>query len=1175
MIQDIYGPDNSEKQELQIKIVYIIKNEKDHARRKAMCDFLFKLEEKFKIKQAKELDSIKMDSHNSDIEVLYVHKGRVPILSLDDIGYDEVKDSKNRLINDYVPEESSSSKQPSPINKPIKRKSSLVDSESSQSKKKLPLDKSENVPTIKKVKNVQFDLAVEQSESLEKSSLVTQADDCAYLFGPRLDLSPQNPLTEKKPNNKIVDLREQMAEKSNNCEVDIIHNTQINNGNMLPTQYLNDNLYLGQEQQIFTQFGINPHTHIGHYMIDGQSAMEVEEENELDENGFYIIKKTEPKIEQEEDYCLNRLFQTQAVNDDGRQSLFSETQEVNEEGLGYFGTQLFQSQHPQSSDYAAKNLFATQAMDFSTDSHEHCQNNQFLATQKNNCGMTNYAFLNTQMPNAQFKMPQLPGKKNNKTNKNTVPAQLFGVKSKTIFDNSSEQSSSILTQESYQVPIDVIKMEDVDNEMAVLELNKTPNMDMEVNSTSGGKSPPKKVTPLIIYKSSRIVAKKSKVTKVNPVEYNHQPIKEDPSLCIDMSYCRNMGNGEFTFDASQQIPTQTKSKIQLEKELELIQYIDPSRVFSKFDAYDATFDYLSCNQKQYSEVLSSHGKLNFANTAIHVNELVAPRKSKGRLSNTFDNDMDELVSMIKPRKLCRLVRSFIVEKQINVNQFDKFGLTPLHYAVINDRLDIVKLLLNEFNHHPAPHGGFDAKTPLHLAIGKKKSAIAKELLARELTDVEAKDIFGMSPNLFRGMFFYVDNATVQLENIVAYYHWIQIGQGELIRTSAEGFKLEYVTGKEVDKTQGFRLNFYHLPKTIEDISHVDKSITAIIWNELKSLATQPESHHHTNSGSSCPIKIISPRARQLPENEGQMDLIHSDGIVDSQVLGLANKKCHILFIGAPGEIVQLSFTKFNLQVGVGEGNGTYNKGCQDNDHVTVHVLISSRMSKISDFCHSQEPPQLMSPKNVITLEYVPKDSDVLRSQSPNHGFQLRYRFFENYAQSTKMISTTASTKKCLFTFNMSTALTGSIESINHPGFYPRNLECEYIFIGQENYIVAIHFDYFEIEGLKGCEDSTQSDYVLFSNYKTVDRTIRRFCGVKPPNAVIMSESNYFRMLFKTNDIFDATGFYAQYQFLNTQTTSARIKFSAGASSGSKVNLTNCAYLGVISFILNNILHRIL
>ena len=52
----------------------------------------------------------------------------------------------------------------------------------------------------------------------------------------------------------------------------------------------------------------------------------------------------------------------------------------------------------------------------------------------------------------------------------------------------------------------------------------------------------------------------------------------------------------------------------------------------------------------------------------------------------------------------------------------------------------------------------------------------------------------------------------------------------------------------------------------------------------------------------------------------------------------------------------------------------------------------------------------------------------------------------------------------------------------------------------------------------------------------MDRTNRRYCGgQRPKRGAIASESNYFRMQFHSNEIFDGTGFYARYQFLNERT----------------------------------------
>lgn len=53
----------------------------------------------------------------------------------------------------------------------------------------------------------------------------------------------------------------------------------------------------------------------------------------------------------------------------------------------------------------------------------------------------------------------------------------------------------------------------------------------------------------------------------------------------------------------------------------------------------------------------------------------------------------------------------------------------------------------------------------------------------------------------------------------------------------------------------------------------------------------------------------------------------------------------------------------------------------------------------------------------------------------------------------------------------------------------------------------------------------------FSNYQTVDRKLPRNCGIKRPTKVV-SDSEFFRIIFKSNDKFDGTGFDAFYQFEN-------------------------------------------
>lgn len=68
-----------------------------------------------------------------------------------------------------------------------------------------------------------------------------------------------------------------------------------------------------------------------------------------------------------------------------------------------------------------------------------------------------------------------------------------------------------------------------------------------------------------------------------------------------------------------------------------------------------------------------------------------------------------------------------------------------------------------------------------------------------------------------------------------------------------------------------------------------------------------------------------------------------------------------------------------------------------------------------------------------------------------------------------------------------------------------------------------------------CANETQSDYLEFSNYVSLDRKLARFCGTRSPvNEMIESERDFFRMVFHSNAMFDGTGFSALYQFTKQQ-----------------------------------------
>lgn len=62
-----------------------------------------------------------------------------------------------------------------------------------------------------------------------------------------------------------------------------------------------------------------------------------------------------------------------------------------------------------------------------------------------------------------------------------------------------------------------------------------------------------------------------------------------------------------------------------------------------------------------------------------------------------------------------------------------------------------------------------------------------------------------------------------------------------------------------------------------------------------------------------------------------------------------------------------------------------------------------------------------------------------------------------------------------------------------------------------------------------CEAISASDYVQFSNHM-IDSTSHRYCG-QLKELQVTSQNNFLRVIFKSNDRLDGTGFNANYRFL--------------------------------------------
>lgn len=151
--------------------------------------------------------------------------------------------------------------------------------------------------------------------------------------------------------------------------------------------------------------------------------------------------------------------------------------------------------------------------------------------------------------------------------------------------------------------------------------------------------------------------------------------------------------------------------------------------------------------------------------------------------------------------------------------------------------------------------------------------------------------------------------------------------------------------------------------------------------------------------------------------------------------------------------------------------------------------------------------------------------------SPFRGFKARFRFLTNFGINT---GNQVKTDDCIFTFTSRPSKNGMFTSPNYPGKYPRNTECQYVFKGEPDELVHINFLTFSVEGIPPCTEDTKSDSVSFSNFNfgIKDRKMKKRCGntLTAEQRNVMSDGSFFRVIFKSNSIYDDKGFEASYQF---------------------------------------------
>ncbi|XP_052897792.1 suppressor of lurcher protein 1 [Anopheles moucheti] len=246
------------------------------------------------------------------------------------------------------------------------------------------------------------------------------------------------------------------------------------------------------------------------------------------------------------------------------------------------------------------------------------------------------------------------------------------------------------------------------------------------------------------------------------------------------------------------------------------------------------------------------------------------------------------------------------------------------------------------------------------------------------------------------------------------------------------------------------------------------------------------------------------------------------------------------FVGDGAERVQIIFSEFRLPSKLGPTE------CGDTDILMVYYIVNDREELVETLCGDTLPKPILSDGPRLLLE--------LRSSynnTENKGFTGDFFFLTNFGIPTGY---QPNQSECTFHYFRNVTSQGWIQSPNFPGAYPRNIICNYFFHGGPNDFVHVRFTYFDIEGIRPCDEDTASDYVEFSNFVTRDRKYAMYCG-NWRELVVRSDGRFFRITMASNDRLDGTGFRALYTFETAQIeTTERIE---EASIG-KVTTTSAA-----------------
>ncbi|KAH9490912.1 hypothetical protein Btru_039781, partial [Bulinus truncatus] len=258
-------------------------------------------------------------------------------------------------------------------------------------------------------------------------------------------------------------------------------------------------------------------------------------------------------------------------------------------------------------------------------------------------------------------------------------------------------------------------------------------------------------------------------------------------------------------------------------------------------------------------------------------------------------------------------------------------------------------------------------------------------------------------------------------------------------------------------------------------------------------------------GTECDLRILSYKESHgtivspgYPgEARGVVCHYYLDGLMDDQNL----------------EKVKISFTNFNIP-----GNIPY---CLLGYLEEVDDIRISEPLKRNRFCGSLNPPPIYSqvPRMVLVFNI---------SKEIVGKFTASYHFITDYGIKGQQIEE----GKCKFHYK-SSIISGEVNSPRHPGSYPPNLDCEYIFRPFHDEVVVISFTVFNVSEHDSPHCIT-GDYVAFyedlGSISREDFTLTEtYCGKALPGPY--ATTRLLKMVFHSDERNGFIGFKANYRFL--------------------------------------------